>query len=63
MQQCFFAIQTNNVELDERDLIYLFDRANTGMHIVELTGEARQIIDTPAEEPPADGPEMMAGEP
>jgi hypothetical protein len=64
IQQCFFAIQTNNVELDERNLIYLFDRANTGMHIVELTGEARQIIqDGPTEDQPAESPELMAGEP
>jgi hypothetical protein len=64
VEQCFFAIQTNNVELDERNLIYLFDRANTGMHIVELTGEARQIIqDGPTEDQPAEASEMMAGEP
>jgi hypothetical protein len=48
IEECFIAIQTNNVELDERGLIYLFDRANTGLHIVELTGEARQIIDVPS---------------
>jgi hypothetical protein len=38
------AIQTNNVEVDERGFIYLADRANTGLHIVRLTGEARGII-------------------
>lgn len=37
------AIQTNNVEVDGRGYIYLADRANTGLHIVELTGAARQI--------------------
>jgi len=37
------AIQTNNVEVDSRGFIYLVDRANTGLHIVELTGPARQI--------------------
>jgi hypothetical protein len=64
IEECFIAIQTNNVELDDRNLIYLFDRANTGMHIVELTGEARQIIqDGPTEEQPAEGPEVMAGAP
>jgi hypothetical protein len=31
---------TNNVEVDDRGLIYLADRAGTGMHIVKLTGEA-----------------------
>jgi hypothetical protein len=51
LEECFIAIQTNNVEVDERGLIYLFDRANTGLHIVELTGKARQLLDEPAEEP------------
>jgi hypothetical protein len=63
IEECFKAIQTNNVELDERNLIYLFDRANTGLHIVELTGEARQIIDAPAGDEPAEDPELLAGAP
>ena len=37
------AIQTNNVEVDERGYIYIVDRANTGLHILELTGPARAI--------------------
>jgi hypothetical protein len=37
------AIQTNNVEVDDRGYIYIVDRANTGMHILELTGTARGI--------------------
>jgi len=37
------AIQTNNVEVDDRGYIYIVDRANTGMHILELTGPARDI--------------------
>jgi hypothetical protein len=37
------AIQTNNVEVDERGYIYIVDRANTGMHILELAGDARKI--------------------
>ena len=37
------AIQTNNAEVDERGYIYIVDRANTGMHILELTGPARAI--------------------
>jgi hypothetical protein len=37
------AIQTNNVEVDDRGYIYIVDRANTGMHILELTGTARSI--------------------
>jgi hypothetical protein len=41
---CNFAIQTNNVEVDDRGLIYIVDRANTGMHILELTGKARELM-------------------
>ena len=41
---CKVAIQTNNVEADERGLVYLADRANTGLHIVRLTGEAAKIV-------------------
>jgi len=40
-ERCKVAIQTNNVEVDERGYIYIVDRANTGLHILELTGEAR----------------------
>jgi hypothetical protein len=29
----------------DRGLIYLADRADTGLHIVELTGAARQIVE------------------
>jgi hypothetical protein len=39
--RCKVAIQTNNVETDDRGYIYIVDRANTGMHILELTGDAR----------------------
>ena len=38
-----FVIQTNNLDVDDRGLVYIFDRANTGMHILEVTGLARQI--------------------
>ncbi|HEY7542856.1 MAG TPA: hypothetical protein VIF11_22155 [Methylomirabilota bacterium] len=38
------AIQTNNVEADEGGFVYLADRANTGLHIVRLAGEAATII-------------------
>src|SRR5881397_1785248 len=37
-ERCKIAIQTNNVEVDERGYIYAVDRANTGMHILRLTG-------------------------
>lgn len=43
-RSCKVAIQTNNVEADERGFVYLADRANTGLHIVRLTGEAAKII-------------------
>ena len=43
IDRCKIAIQTNNVEVDDRGYIYGVDRANTGMHIVELTGPARAI--------------------
>jgi hypothetical protein len=45
--RCKVAIQSNNVETDDRGYIYVVDRANTGMHIVELTGEARSIAGLP----------------
>ena len=43
VEKCKIAIQTNNVEVDDRGYIYIVDRANTGMHILELTGEARKV--------------------
>jgi hypothetical protein len=42
-EQCKVAIQSNNVETDDRGYIYVVDRANTGMHILEVTDEARAI--------------------
>jgi hypothetical protein len=46
-QRCKVAIQTNNVEVDDRGYIYIVDRANTGLHILELTGAARKIANFP----------------
>jgi len=43
VDRCKTAIQSNNVETDDRGYIYVVDRANTGMHILELSGEARAI--------------------
>jgi len=40
---CDKVIQTNNVEVDGRGLVYIVDRANNGMHILRLTGEAAKI--------------------
>src|ERR1700758_4740753 len=45
--RCKVAIQTNNVETDDRGYIYIVDRANTGMHILELTGAARSVAGLP----------------
>ena len=46
-ERCKVAIQTNNVETDERGYIYIVDRANTGLHILELTGPARAVAGLP----------------
>lgn len=43
VEQCTYVIQTNNVNIDDRGYIYAVDRANTGLHIVELMGPAREI--------------------
>ncbi|HTE13531.1 MAG TPA: hypothetical protein VK642_00485 [Burkholderiales bacterium] len=37
------TIQTNNVDVDDRGYIYIVDWADTGMHILELTGSAREM--------------------
>jgi hypothetical protein len=47
VDRCKTAIQTNNVEVDDRGYIYAVDRANTGLHILSLTGEARAIANFP----------------
>ena len=47
VESCKVAIQTNNVDVDDRGFIYIVDRANTGMHILELTGDAREIANFP----------------
>jgi hypothetical protein len=41
--RCKTAIQSNNVETDDRGYVYVVDRANTGMHILELSGDARAV--------------------
>lgn len=46
-ERCKVAIQTNNVETDDRGYVYIVDRANTGMHILELTGAARAAAGLP----------------
>jgi hypothetical protein len=46
-ERCKVAIQTNNVDVDDRGYIYIADRANTGLHILALSGKARQIANFP----------------
>lgn len=47
-QRCSNAtIQSNNAETDDRGYIYVADRSNSGLHILELTGEARKIAGLP----------------
>jgi LVIVD repeat-containing protein len=35
-ERCKVAIQTNNLEVDDRGYIYAVDRANTGLHILQF---------------------------
>lgn len=44
-KRCKRAIQTNNVTVDDRGYIYIVDHDGSGMHILELTGSARQVAD------------------
>ena len=39
---CKVAIQSNNVETDDRGYVYVVDRANTGLTILELTPEGKK---------------------
>jgi hypothetical protein len=41
--RCKTAIQSNNLEVDNRGYIYVVDRADTGVHILELVGDARRV--------------------
>ena len=47
VERCKIAIQSNNDDVDDRGYIYVVDRAGTGMHILELTGDARKIANFP----------------
>jgi hypothetical protein len=47
VDRCKVAVQTNNIEVDDRGYIYAVDRANSGMHILQLTGSARAIARLP----------------
>ena len=41
---CQKVIETNNVEVDDRGLIYSADRAGSGLHIMRLSGHAKEIV-------------------
>jgi hypothetical protein len=45
LQDCKIDIETQSVEVDDRGYIYIVDRQNAGMHILKLTGTARQVAD------------------
>jgi hypothetical protein len=36
------TVATNNVEVDDRGHIYIVDRHGLGLHVLQLTGEARR---------------------
>ena len=38
------VVQTNNVATDDRGNIYIVDRANTGLHVLQLSGNAAEIL-------------------
>lgn len=42
---CATVTETNDIEVDERGYIYLADRDGAGLHIVKLTGDAREVAD------------------
>ena len=42
-RNCRKDVMTNNVELDDRGLIYIVDRAGGGMDILQLSGEAARV--------------------
>jgi len=45
--ECTKVIQTNNVEIDDRGLIYSADRAGSGLHIMRLMGAAAAAVAKP----------------
>ncbi|MCY3730959.1 MAG: hypothetical protein OXF98_06420, partial [Rhodospirillaceae bacterium] len=47
VEHCDRVISTNNVNIDDRGYIYAVDRSNAGLHVLELTGEARAIVGLP----------------
>lgn len=47
VRSCKKDVMTNNVELDDRGLIYIVDRAGSGLDILSLAGAAKQIVTDP----------------
>jgi hypothetical protein len=45
--ECVKVIQTNNVDFDDRGLIYSADRAGSGLHIMRPTGAALAAVSRP----------------
>ena len=43
--QSFLDVSTDNAEVDDRGYIYIVDRVGGGADILELTGDAKQIVD------------------
>jgi len=41
--KCVQVVQTNNVATDDRGFVYIVDRADSGMHVLRLTGDAARI--------------------
>jgi hypothetical protein len=46
---CRQVIQTNNVATDDRGCVYIVDRADTGLHVLALEGQAGTILGNGAE--------------
>ena len=42
---CNNAIQTNNVDTDDRGYVYIVDRVDTGVHVLRLTGDALKALE------------------
>ena len=58
---CRNAIFSDLGEIDDRGYIYNLDRAGSGLTILKLTGDAREVVTAPAvPAPPASGPVRMS---
>jgi hypothetical protein len=42
---CVRVIQRNYVATDDRGYIYIVDRASTGLHILQIVGDTKKIIE------------------